>query len=287
MEGAPVSRGLPARRLAGLVAGFLVGMALMPPVAAVDCSARPRAPECPRTGELAVVLPPIPRSLRQYGSEDAVVPVATSLVDQVLDQVGSPNHQRLMGSEVRVHLIPRSQDITDLPPWQPLRGAQVPDSDTGDGYAEARTYDEVRAVGPASCRPGPLDVAIGEEQIALFTDGEHRSPGAELLGRNLVHEVGHAVECSLTPAQEEALAASYAVARQRPLDQVVGDYPAYSVSNQREYFAEGTAAWFGVRHTGSYRQAWLAEHDPGLHAVMASVYDGPASVAGHQRAALD
>lgn len=252
-----------------------MGMALVPPVAAVDCSSRPRAPQCARVEALADMLPPIPRSLRQHGAEDAAMPLARSLVDEVLDHVGTVNRQRLTDVEIRVHVIPRHQDLTELPPWQDLRGTPVPDGDPGDGYAEARTYDQVRAVGPAACHRGPLDVAVGEEQLASFADGEHRSPVPELLGRYLVHEVGHAVECSLTPAQREALAASYAAARQRPLDHVVGDLPAYTVSNEREYFAEGTTAWFGVGDTGSYRRDWLAEHDPGLHALLASVYEVP------------
>jgi Ca2+-binding RTX toxin-like protein len=261
-----VRRGLPARCLASLVVGVVASLWLPPPTGAGTESA-------------ASLLPPVPRSFETYGAADPVaVPVIQSLVNEVLDNVATGPRQQLMDAEVRIHVISRDRNITDLPPWESLRRRPVPDSDPGDSYGEARSYDDVRAVGPATCGAGPLDVAVGEEQVATFTDGTHRSPAPERLGRDLVHEMGHAVECGFTDAQRAKLDAAYAAARRRPLDDVVGDYPAYTVSNRREYFAEGTAAWFGTRDTGRYRRAWLAEHDPGLHELLADVYAVPPAV---------
>jgi hypothetical protein len=257
--------GLPTRPLAGVAIGLAVGLWLVPPTGA-------------GTEEAANLLPPIPRSVQTYGADPAAVPVVQSLLAEVLDNVTPGARQQLMDAEIRIHVIPRNRNITDLPPWQSLKGSHVPDGDTADAYPESRGYDQVRAVGPATCRPGPLNVAIGEEELALFTDGVYRSPRPEKLGRNLVHEMGHAVECGLTPPQREVLNAAYAAARQRPLDEVVGDYSVYTVSNTREYFAEGTAAWFGVGDTGTYRRSWLAEHDPGLHRLLAQVFAEPPPV---------
>jgi hypothetical protein len=192
--------------------------------------------------------------------------------------VVSVHRRRLVDMEVRVHVVPRDRDITDVAPWRHLRGRPVHDSDAGDPYPEARTYDEVRGLGPPACATGPLDIGIGEEQVATFPRGRHPSPRPHELGRNLVHELGHAVECSLSASQRRALTRSYGRARRRFPDRVVGSHPAYTVSSPREYFAEGTVAWFDAGEDRTYRRSWLAAHDPRLHALLAEVFAVPRPV---------
>jgi hypothetical protein len=217
----------------------------------------------------------VPRSVWLYSGEAAALPAARARLDQVLDHVAGVNHRRLMDMEVRVHLVPRDRAVTDLELWRGLRGQRVPDSDVADPYPEDRTYDQVRGLGPPSCSPGPLHIGIGEEQVTRFPDGAHHSPHPDDLGRNLVHELGHAVECSLTADQRQALTAAYTAARRRSPDAIVGVHPAYTASNPREYFAEGTVAWFDVGGDETYRRSWLSEHDPALHDLLADVYATP------------
>lgn len=261
---------LPARSAVGLVAGLVLGPWLAPSAGGIAGIGGADEADDP-----AGAWPPVPRSVWLYSADSTALPAVHARIDRVLDNVAGPNQRQLTDIEVRVHVVPRDQDITELPPWRELRGQRVPDGDPADPYPEARTYDQVRGLGPPTCAPGPLDIGIGEEQVAVFPDGAHHSPHTEDLGRNLVHELGHAVECSLTADQHEALTTSYTATRRRYPEGVVGAHPAYTVSSPREYFAEGTAAWFGTGEDGTYRRSWLAEHDPKLHHLLADVFGVP------------
>ncbi len=250
-------RQLPLGIAAGLLAACLV------PLRAVEAD----------PGETVA---PLPRSVWLYEVDASALPEAEFRLDHILGHLSASNSPRMTDSEVRVHIIPQDQNVTDLPLWSNLRGLRLPDVNPGDGYQEARGYDDVRGLGPAVCSSGPLDIAIGEELVVFLPDGRHRSPAPEQVGWSLVHEIGHAAACSMTDAQKALLADSYAAARVRPLTDVVGSYPAYTVADQREYFAEGTVAWFEAGPNQTYRRDWLSAHDPGLHQLMSEVFVVPA-----------
>jgi hypothetical protein len=223
------------------------------------------------------LVPAVPRSVWLHELDASALPSVQSRLDEVLDHVFEPNRTLMSDVEVRVHVVPDERRITDLPPWTHLRGVRVPDG-LHDLNAPTRTYDDVRGLGPAACTHGPLDLAIGEEQMVASGGHLYGSPGRGDFGRDLVHELGHVVECGLTEDQRAELARSYAAARRRPLVKVMGVYPAYSISNQREYFAEGAAAWFEAGSNQTYRRSWLLEHDPALYGLLASVFAVPAPV---------
>lgn len=218
---------------------------------------------------------PVPRSVWLYEPEPAAMPGLFAWIDEVLEHIDPVNRQLLSDSEVRIHVIPRDWRLTDLPGWLNLRGRRLPDPDPGDGYVEARTYDQIRALGPSQCKSGPLQLAIAEEQIVAIPDSAYPTPRLGDLGKNLVHELGHALECGLTDAQNVTLAESYVAARRRPLIEVVGDMPSYTIGTSREYFAEGVVAWFESAQGPSYRRAWLSAHDPALHDLLAQVFTVP------------
>lgn len=272
---------LPSRGAAGLLAGLLLGPWLVP-------AAGGGAGGADGTDGVDHVLPPVPRSVVVRAGGPWALPTVQAHVDEVLDHVAPVNRGRLADMEVRVHVVPRHRDITDVGPWRHLRGRPVHDGDAGDPYPEARTYDEVRGLGPPDCVAGPLDIGIGEEQMATFAGGRHPSPHPHDLGRNLVHELGHAVECGLTDGQRDALARSFRRARRRFPHGIVGAHPAYTVSSVREYFAEGTVAWFGAGEGGNYQRGWLAAHDPDLHGVLSEVFSVPplAPTCGGRRATV-
>lgn len=237
------------------------------------CEPESVLPECQSEAASSYPVAPIPRSVWLHAPDPSALPSVQSLLDEVLDHVVPANRESMMDSEIRIHVVPRDRNVTDLDPWEHLRGVPVP----GGSAVDARTYDDVRGIGPAVCSDGLLEIGIAEEQVVDFTDGTYPSPPPDDLGRNLVHELGHAVECALTADQRAALTSSYAAARQRSPEGIVGRYPAYSVANQREYFAEGTAAWFELGHDdgSTYRRSWLADHDPALHGLLADVYAVP------------
>src|SRR6266545_7280308 len=218
---------------------------------------------------------PVPRSVWLYEADPAPLPLLDSLVDEVLDSVSPANREALSDAEVRVHVIPHDGHLTDLPEWANLKGQDLPDPNPSDSQPEWRNYDDLRALGPATCVSGPLDLAIAVEQIVAVPDDQYPLPEPGDFGKNLVHEMGHALECGLLPDQQATLDADYAEAVQRPLSEVVGDLPAYSAGTVHEYFAEGVVAWFEAAGGPTYRRAWLAQHDPKLHDLLAGFFDTP------------
>ena len=49
----------------------------------------------------------------------------------------------------------------------------------------------------------------------------------------------------------------------------------YALSNHKEYFAEGTEAYFYRNDFYPFVRAELKEHDPALHDLLKSIWDGP------------
>ena len=242
-------------RPACLVAAVLVGQALLHPAA--EASTPP------------LLAAPVPRSVWLYEPDPAALPAVNSRLDEVLDLVNPVNRLLMADTEIRIHVIPEDWRLTDLPPWSSLKGSRLPDPNPYDGYTETRTYDGLRGLGPPSCIDGPLDIAIGEE--LLVPTGQ----GGQDVGKILVHEVGHGIECSLTPVEDEALETAYTAANERFPTGMVGDNPTYSASTRREYFAEGVTAWFEAARGPTYRRAWLQENDPALHDLMGQVFAVP------------
>jgi hypothetical protein len=218
---------------------------------------------------------PVPRSIWLYEADPAPLPLLDALVGEVLDNIRPANRLAMADAEVRIHVIPHNGHLTDLPEWADLKGQNLPDPNLSDSMPEWRNYDDLRALGPATCVSGPLDLAIAVEQIVAVPNDPFPQPEPGDLGKNLVHEMGHAIECGLLPAQQDALNADYAAAQQRPLDDVVGDLPSYTAGTVHEYFAEGVVAWFEAAQGPSYRRAWLAQHDPALRDLLADVFTQP------------
>ena len=48
----------------------------------------------------------------------------------------------------------------------------------------------------------------------------------------------------------------------------------YGLNNEKEYFAEGTEAYFYRNDFYPFVRAELKEHDPDLHAVLAKIWEG-------------
>lgn len=257
-----------ARPACCLVAAIALGHALLQPSGALALPAS--TPPVP-----PILVGPIPRSVWLYEPDPAALPSVHSRLDEVLDLVNPVNRQLMADSEVRIHVIPQDWNLTDLPPWSNLKGRRLPDPNPYDGYNESRSYDQLRGLGPAYCISGPLDIAIAEEHIVSLPRGTYSSPAADDVGKILVHEVAHGVDCSLSPPQYSALDEAFAAATARFPADMVGDTPSYSASTRREYFAEGVVAWFEAAQGPTYRRAWLSDHDPALYSLLADVFTVP------------
>ena len=263
-----------ARPACGLAVAIAMGHALLQPSGALAAPANtPPAPPTP-----PILVGPIPRSVWLYEPDPAALPSVHARLDEVLDLVNPVNRQLMADSEVRIHVIPQDWNLTDLPPWSNLKGSRLPDPNPYDGYNESRSYDQLRGLGPAYCVSGPLDIAIAEEHIVSLPRGTYSSPAANDVGKILVHEVAHGVDCSLSPPQYAALDKAFAAATARPSTEMVGDAPSYSASTRREYFAEGVVAWFEAAQGPSYRRAWLRDHDPALYSLLTDVFTVPPAV---------
>lgn len=220
---------------------------------------------------------PVARNLRLYvpGDNDAV-PVATAVMNEVLDRVAPANRSVLAGKTVTVHVIPGSWDLTELPRWQDKRGQDIKD----DPYE--RSYDEIRGV--AGSNGSSLDAAAGEETLFVPRPINSPVPAEALLGNVLTHELGHLVKAGLTRDQGTRLTDLRIAARQRfkkgETADIIGhgnDLKSfeYTTWNDDEFFAEGTAAWFERNDGGRYLRSWVRDHDPGLYALLDEVYDVP------------
>jgi hypothetical protein len=221
---------------------------------------------------------PIPRSVWLYEPDPAALPSLNAWLDEILDHVKAANRSLLMDSEIRIHIIPQDWNLTDLPLWSTLRGVFLPDPNPYDSYREFRSYDDVRGLGASGCGSGPMNIAVAEEHVVALRGSRHPSPRAGDVGKVLVHEIGHGIECGLTDEQDDALTAAYGQAGRRPLSEVVGDMPSYSASTRHEYFAEGVVAWFEGSGGPSYRRDWLQSHDKALYDLMAQVFAVPEPV---------
>lgn len=200
-----------------------------------------------------------------YGSS-AALPSVHLWLNEVLDRVADGNRAELEGRTVRVHVIPRGMNLTEIPLWADKRGQT--------------RWDAMRGVF-RSCSGSTLDLAVGEELVTALrptsSPDDYESPTDAELGRTLVHEIGHAVFCGLTPSQDALVEDLRAAAFDRYPTGVVGIDPAYTVSRSTEYFAEGSAAWFQVGVHSSYRRAWLSANDPGLYGLVDAVFAMPST----------
>ncbi len=234
----------------------------------------------PSTGQAStppLLAAPIPRSVWLYEPDPAALPSLHSRLDEVLDLVQPVNRLQMADSEIRIHVIPQDWRLTDLPPWEHRRGARLPDPNPNDGYNESRTYDQIRGLGPPSCIDGPLDIAIAEELLVPQPPSDQPGAIGQDVGKILVHEVAHGVECSLTDAQDQSLDRVYRAATGRFPTGMVGDNPTYSASTRREYFAEGVVAWFEAARGPSYRRQWLERNDRALFDLVGEVFTLPAA----------
>ena len=159
----------------------------------------------------------------------------------------------MVSNKARFSVIAHNELITEIPEY---RSDPRPDflvfRERGWGGSEGAT------------------VTSSEENVLAY-------PGEGYQGYNvLIHEFAHGIHLlglnTLDPTFDDRLQIAYEEAIKKGLWQ-----GTYAISNRREYWAEGAAAWFYPKSSGSFsrfgntRQA-LKKYDPELATLLAEVY---------------
>lgn len=142
-------------------------------------------------------------------------------------------------------------------------------------------WDNQRA--SASGRAGTvLAIYYGGHQAQAMAKGEHplkakavtvmslkrladeHQPGKDSGGCTLLHELAHAVHYELLGRENPTIKAAYKQAMERKLY----DPATYASTNESEFFAELTCAYFDQLEYYPRKRAELKKHDPVTHALM-------------------
>ncbi|HBZ70550.1 MAG TPA: hypothetical protein DEP35_12810 [Deltaproteobacteria bacterium] len=184
-------------------------------------------------------------------SDDAIER-AQYIVDQMLSNA-SAIREKMKAIGFKVEIIGKDQVLSDLPDYSNLKGKT-----TLDG----RDYDKgTRGVGSKKL------CSVGEENLLCLPGQRYRDEDV------LVHEFSHSIMAHLDVSTQAMIDLAYENASESKL------YPdgIYMMRNSREYWAEGTQAWFDVtrRHdvNGGYNtREKLKDHDPQLASLLEQVY---------------
>ncbi|MFE3937781.1 hypothetical protein ACFXPJ_29485 [Streptomyces goshikiensis] len=212
---------------------------------------------------------PLLDELRRQLSDDEFTAAVVELILELDPQVESPvsarqearrllslmlaNSEvaiRLLSSGARVIVIPRHVRMTDIPPFERLRGRLLEGESAG-----GRCWDAVRG-------SGGLQSAVTEENLL----GEISSVAGEISVyahgySTTTHEIAHTIhQYGLTDADRVAIHEAYLEKRStseewpdgsRPYRKLDGKWVQmenYSSSNELEYFAQLTNAYLGTNH---------------------------------------
>lgn len=95
----------------------------------------------------------------------------------------------------------------------------------------------------------------------------------------VLHELAHAYHDQILGFDDPDVLAAYQKAKESGGYEKVLLYTGrkvkhYGLNNEKEYFAEGTEAYFYRNDFYPFVRAELKEHDPDLHAVLAKIWEG-------------
>lgn len=170
--------------------------------------------------------------------------------------------EALIESRVRVGIIGKNQQVTDLPEYAGLRA----DAD--------RWNKTTRGLGATRDKPA---VSAGEENLIYLPNDKYKGESI------LVHEFSHTVHemglNSVDPKFEPRLKEAYAGAMKKGLWA-----KTYAATDFKEYWAEGVQSYFdcnmAVRvpdgiHNGVANRASLKKYDPALYELIDDTFKSP------------
>jgi len=206
----------------------------------------------------------VPMKVVPHGASEAAVRAAEAQLQEVLGALKGDNLAQLKGETIELHIIPVNKKLTDLPEYANLKGTPT--------WDKKRVYDDIRGAG-AEKVGSVIRYAIAEEQL-VSVPGHPMGYAPGLVG---THESGHVVQqFSLTKRQSDDLSVAYSA-------RVKAGGPwlapaSYTRGNVGEYFAQGTAAYFGHPYSTSdedkktYTKEWLQKNDPALFKLLDEIY---------------
>ncbi len=201
---------------------------------------------------------------------------AAAFAAPVVNSLSSAAKTGLLGKRISIHLIPTYFTLTSLAPWQHLNRSTTCDGAPA-GCVDDRPWSEVRGAG-GTLVPGTPEIAMAAGVETLMPT--QRGSDTEY-GHLLVHELGHTILDHAVPATEPAIAGL--LTQRGPNADYLGR-DSYTKSTPDEYWAEGTAALFGLggprvivtswqrRLADEYSETWLSANDPALLERLNAVY---------------
>ncbi len=168
-------------------------------------------------------------------------------------------------SKVTIIIIPAHVQMTELPQLQHLKGQK-----TFDG----RDWSGVRGMGGSPTPDGHYSVAVAEESVVSVKNALSDYPTTYSVG---MHELAHVLEAKgMTSGQRHRVKDLYnAHIKTDPANKDGTFTDDYAASNEQEYFAQCTNAFFdknvmGTNHSG---RAWLQRTDPDMYSFLVEIYD--------------
>jgi hypothetical protein len=246
--------GYAAGKVAGAAAAAVVGISATAPPPVQDPSlpikAVPPPPYNPSDKEKAPYLITLDQRLAANGASPEAVAYLRERYHDMLEHLDAHTLQNLVNNNQNLAIIPKDKKLTDVAPFTELKGKK-----TFDG----RPWEGVRGVAgvPMGAGKPGCAVAIGEENLTGNGGGYPK-------GFTFFHEYGHAVMGSgldpktpppsgwmdtVTramwgdPPTKQHIKEIYDASMKRP--EKTG-LDAYANSNDDEFFAQSTAAFFGV-----------------------------------------
>lgn len=234
---------------------------------------------------------------RSVAGVTIIAPVGThaTAIDRVAEIVGLEvgrnqyAQRRFAESRTTIVIIPAHTAMTDVPAFQSLRGQQ-----TFDG----RDWKGVRGSGGVQTADGAFAIGVAEENLVEIRGVKSGySKGYSIA----MHELAHALETKgMTDAQRKRLRTLFQNQQKQDRRDPTNHHDAftdnYAASNEHEYFAQATNAFFN-RNTGSYKEPgapkvakpvpnhngprWLYDNDPDMYQFLVEMYQTSHDAAGH------
>lgn len=193
---------------------------------------------------------------------DAVDRCAQFITDELGNNVYA--QQRMAKARVTIVIIPAKVPMTDLAQFKALKGTK-----TFDG----RDWATVRGAGGMNTPDGNFSISIAEENLTQAKDVVSAYPATYSIG---THEFAHGLELKgVSSAERDKIKALYAAHNARDPGNKKGTWTdTYASSNELEYFAQSTTAFFGRNQMGTNHngRAWLQENDPDMYQFLVQLY---------------
>ncbi len=196
-------------------------------------------------------------TIEDYGASPKAQQEAEAVVKQVANRADI--QQAMFKQKVTLVIIPADKKMTDLPEFASLKGKK-----TFDG----RVWDDVRGSGGTRLPDGRLVVGVCEENLAKLPSDSYGGNYSVTM-----HELAHSLQNYCLPkAEAQSITQAYEARKAAG-----GPWTEqYGSSNEMEYFAQGTNAWFGRNNpVGQNGAAWVKANDPALAAALQKIYGDP------------